>query len=251
MLPAPDAIRLDSTGLSLKEVVDRMEAEVRRRKRRWTMNQSPEAFHHSRIHHSRFLMPVPGWPDWLSHAWYRVNFGVQMVGMTLAFSLRHEGMENVPLTGPVLLVSNHQSYLDPTLVGVASYRDIYYLARKTLFKNPLLALYISSMNGIPVDSTGVAKEGLKAVIDLLHAGQAVVVYPEGERTRTGKVQPMKPGVQLVLKRAPCRWFRSASPGPTSRSRARAGSRSCRRSSCRRRAAPWRCRSASRSTRNPC
>ncbi len=147
-------------------------------------------------------MPVPGWPDWLSHAWYRVNFGVQMVGMTLAFSLRHEGMENVPLTGPVLLVANHQSYLDPSIVGVASYRDIYYLARKTLFRNPLLALFIYSVNGVPVDSTGVAKEGLKAVIDLLHAGQAIVVFPEGERTRNGKIQPMKPGVHLVLKRAP-------------------------------------------------
>ncbi|HVS39882.1 MAG TPA: lysophospholipid acyltransferase family protein [Gemmataceae bacterium] len=148
------------------------------------------------------LMPVPGWPDWLSHAWYRVNHAVQMVGMTLSFSFRHEGMGNVPPTGPVLLLANHQSYLDPSIVGVAAGRDIHYLARKTLFKNRLLALYIRSMNGVPVDHTGVAKEGLKAVIDLLQAGQAVVVFPEGERTHTGEMQPLKPGIHLVLKKAP-------------------------------------------------
>ena len=147
-------------------------------------------------------MPVPGWPDWLSHAWYRVNHAVQMTGLTLAFSLRHEGMGNVPPTGSVLLLSNHQSYLDPSLVGVAAGRDIYYLARKSLFKNPLLALYIRSVNGVPVDHTGVAKEGLKTVIDLLQARQAVVVYPEGERTHTGEMQPLKPGIHLILKKVP-------------------------------------------------
>jgi 1-acyl-sn-glycerol-3-phosphate acyltransferase len=147
-------------------------------------------------------MPVPGWPPWLSHLWYRANYTVQMAGMTLAFSFRFEGGRHVPPTGPVLLLANHQSYLDPTIVGLAARRDIYYLARKSLFEKPLLEWYVRSMNGVPVDHHGVAKEGLKATIDLLQAGQAVVVYPEGERTHTGEIQPLKPGVHLVLKRTP-------------------------------------------------
>jgi 1-acyl-sn-glycerol-3-phosphate acyltransferase len=147
-------------------------------------------------------MAVPGWPPWLSHLWYRLNHAVQLTGMTLAFSFRFAGRRYVPPTGPVLLLANHQSYLDPSIVGVTVGRDIHYLARKSLFKNPWLALYIRSVNGVPVDHTGVAKEGLKAVIDLLQAGQAVVVFPEGERTHTGKLQPLKPGIHLVLKRAP-------------------------------------------------
>ena len=147
-------------------------------------------------------MPVPGWPPWLSHLWYRTNHVVQLTTAMLAFSFRFAGGRHVPQTGPVLLLANHQSFLDPSIVGVTAHRDIYYLARKTLFQNPLLTLYIQSVNGVPVDQEGVAKEGLKTVIDLLHAGQAVVVFPEGERTHTGEMQPLKPGVHLVLKRAP-------------------------------------------------
>lgn len=147
-------------------------------------------------------MPVPGWPPWFSHLWYRANHVVQFTAATLAFSFRIAGGRHVPRTGPALLLANHQSFLDPSIVGVLSNRDIYYLARKTLFRNRLLSLYIQSVNGVPVDQEGVAKEGLKTVIDLLHAGHAVVVFPEGERTHTGAMQPLKPGVHLILKKAP-------------------------------------------------
>src|SRR5260370_36026714 len=112
-------------------------------------------------------MAVPGWPPWLSHLWYRTNYAVQMTGLTLAFSFRFAGARHVPPTGPALLVANHQSFLDPSIIGIASRRDIHYLARKTLFKNPLLALYMRSVNGVPVDSKGVGKVGLQAVRELL------------------------------------------------------------------------------------
>jgi 1-acyl-sn-glycerol-3-phosphate acyltransferase len=147
-------------------------------------------------------MPVPGWPPWLSHLWYRLNHVVQMTAAMLAFSFRFAGGRHIPQAGPVLLLANHQSFLDPSIVGVLARRDIYYLARKTLFRHPLLTLYIQSVNGVPVDQEGVAKEGLKTVIYLLQAGQAVVVFPEGERTHTGEMQPFKPGIHLILKRAP-------------------------------------------------
>jgi 1-acyl-sn-glycerol-3-phosphate acyltransferase len=61
---------------------------------------------------------------------------------------------------------------------------------------------LRSLHAIPVDQEGVAKEGIKAIIDLLKAGQGVVVFPEGERSHTGQMQPLKPGILLVLKRMP-------------------------------------------------
>jgi 1-acyl-sn-glycerol-3-phosphate acyltransferase len=59
---------------------------------------------------------------------------------------------------------------------------------------------ISRLNAVPVDQEGVAKEGLKTILEQLKAGQAVLMFPEGERTRTGEVQPLKPGVLLLIKR---------------------------------------------------
>jgi 1-acyl-sn-glycerol-3-phosphate acyltransferase len=121
--------------------------------------------------------------------------------MTLAFSLRLEGRGHVPRTGPVLLLANHQSFLDPILVGVASPRHLYYLARKTLFRNPVFTWLIRSVNAVPIDQEGIGKEGLQTILGLLQAGRAVVVFPEGTRTTTGAMNPLKPGIHLLIKRA--------------------------------------------------
>src|SRR5262249_22028782 len=60
---------------------------------------------------------------------------------------------------------------------------------------------ISSLNAVPVDQEGVAKEGLKTVLAELQKGEAVVMFPEGTRTDTGEMSPLKPGIQLLIKRA--------------------------------------------------
>jgi 1-acyl-sn-glycerol-3-phosphate acyltransferase len=108
----------------------------------------------------------------------------------------------VPASGPVLLLANHQSMFDPVLVGLASRRYLSYLARKSLFEQPGLAPLIRSLNAIPIDR-GMGKDGIQAVLDALAQGQAVLMFPEGERTHTGAVQPLKPGVSLLIKRVRC------------------------------------------------
>jgi 1-acyl-sn-glycerol-3-phosphate acyltransferase len=123
-----------------------------------------------------------------------------MVGLTLGFSYRFEGRRNVPRTGPALLLSNHESFFDPLIVGSAARRHLCFLARKTLFRNKYFGALISRVNAVPVDQEGIAKEGLKAILERLKAGEAVLVFPEGERTWTGEVQPLKPGVLLLIKR---------------------------------------------------
>jgi 1-acyl-sn-glycerol-3-phosphate acyltransferase len=136
----------------------------------------------------------------LQGLWYDLNHSAVWAGLTLGFSVRVEGSRHVPWRGPALVVANHESFLDPLLVGMAVVRRPYYLARKTLFRNRLFGAYLRSVNCVPVDQEGVAKEGLKTVLGLLHAGQAVILFPEGERTGTGEMQPLRPGVQLLIKR---------------------------------------------------
>lgn len=133
----------------------------------------------------------------LYHAAYLTHHTV----MTLGFSLRVAGRENMPLEGPALVVANHQSFLDPPMVGLAVRRELIYLARKTLFRNPYFAAFIRAFNAVPIDQEGVGKEGLKTILGQLDRGRAVLVFPEGERTWDGRMLPLKPGIQLLIKRA--------------------------------------------------
>jgi 1-acyl-sn-glycerol-3-phosphate acyltransferase len=141
-------------------------------------------------------------PRW-KKPWYDGWFAVMATVMTAAFSLRTEGSTHMPATGPVLLLANHQSFIDPILVGLAARRHLRYLARKTLFRNPAFTWFIKSLNAVPVNQEGFARDGLQAIIDLLNHGQAVTVFPEGERTLTGRMNPFRPGIHLVLKRVEC------------------------------------------------
>ncbi len=134
--------------------------------------------------------------DCIYDACYLLNMGI----MTFGFSLRMEGKRNVPEDGPVLVLANHQSFLDPVLVGLASGRRMHYLARKTLFRNPVFGGLIRAFRAVPIDQEGVGKEGIRTVLNLLGQGKAVMVFPEGERTRTGTMQALRPGIHLLLQR---------------------------------------------------
>jgi 1-acyl-sn-glycerol-3-phosphate acyltransferase len=138
---------------------------------------------------------------WLSALWYDLGYWSSLATLTIGFSMRVDGRHHVPRKGSVLLLGNHESFIDPLAVGVGAPRRLYYMARKTLFRNRLFGAYLRSVHCIPVDQEGVAKEGLKTVLELLHAGHAVLVFPEGERTWKGDMQPFKPGIHLLLKRA--------------------------------------------------
>src|SRR5262245_7087558 len=137
---------------------------------------------------------------WIPFAFYEAYYYLSMLVMILGFSLRIKGTMNVPKSGPVLFIANHQSFLDPTLVGLAARRHLAYVARKTLFDNAAFAWLIRMLNAVPIDQEGVGIEGLRTTVQLLQAGQAVVVFPEGNRTEDGKLQPLQPGISLLIKR---------------------------------------------------
>jgi 1-acyl-sn-glycerol-3-phosphate acyltransferase len=106
--------------------------------------------------------------------------------------------ERVPRQGPVILASNHASFIDPPLVGAGLTRGINYLARENLFRFPVLGWVLRHWQVVPVDRDGGGAKGLKAILDRLLAGGAIILFPEGTRTRDGKLQPARSGIGLTV-----------------------------------------------------
>jgi len=119
---------------------------------------------------------------------------------TLLFDFKTYGRENVPKAGGALLISNHQSYLDPPLMAVQLYRPVSYMAKSELFRNKALAWLIRSLHAFPINQTGFAKGAIDETINQLHAGKLLNMYPEGTRTETGELGTIQRGIALVLRK---------------------------------------------------
>lgn len=155
--------------------------------------------------------------------WFCYNL-IKLVGRTF-FRLRVVHRERMINHGPVILASNHESYLDPPLVGSVPDRAIYFLARKSLLAGPFFGWLLPKLNVIPVDQEGNDRSALKALIRILRAGEGTLVFPEGERTADGRLRPALPGLGFVIAKTlapvvPMRIFGAREAWPRGSSRVR-------------------------------
>jgi len=133
-------------------------------------------------------------------SWFRFARWVCKVFCKLFFQIRVYDEENVPKEGALVLVGNHQSYLDPVFCGIPLKRPLYFLARDTLFANRLFGWLISSVNTIPVKRGTADLSAMKKIIGKLKEGSGVCLFPEATRTKDGKITPFKPGFGLLCRR---------------------------------------------------
>ncbi len=118
------------------------------------------------------------------------------------FKYRTYGRENIPHRGGVLIVSNHQSVMDPLLIGVGLRRQIHIMARQSLFyKNILFRWLIKSLNAFPLKEEGSTSGAIKEAIRRLAEGNIVLVFPEGTRTWDGSIGELHPGIGLIAQRS--------------------------------------------------
>lgn len=120
---------------------------------------------------------------------------------TMCQDLKVYDAKNVPLKGGVVLVSNHQSFVDPAYIAAKLPRVLSFLAKSELFKPPVFGWGIRQCNAFPVRQGAGDVGAMKASIALLQAGRALLVFPEGSRTPDGEIQPIAGGAALVIKRA--------------------------------------------------
>lgn len=112
------------------------------------------------------------------------------------------GKENVPATGGALLCGNHISYFDPPLMGSAVFpRRTYFMAKKELFDIPLIGPFIYHSYAFPVDREGNDRQAIRFAIELLRDGELLVVFPEGQRSPDGSLQPGNLGPALMASKA--------------------------------------------------
>jgi 1-acyl-sn-glycerol-3-phosphate acyltransferase len=111
------------------------------------------------------------------------------------------GLENVPKAGPLLIVSNHLSNADPPLLGVTLERPVTFMAKEELFRQPLVGYVLKRVGGFPVNRGRVNLEVVRLAYRLLGAGNALVIFPEGRRSRTGGLQIANHGAAQIAVRA--------------------------------------------------
>ena len=108
------------------------------------------------------------------------------------------GVDNIPRHGGFIVAANHASILDPPLIGAGLSRGINFLARESLFRFPVMAALLRSWQVVPVDRDGGTGRGLKAILDRLERGGAIILFPEGTRTMDGRLQPARAGIGLAV-----------------------------------------------------
>lgn len=171
---ACDATLIDTSYLSAEQVIERVVALVRCRKKRcgmrWTYGLILRA--------ARFLL--------------RCLYGLEVYGID---HFRD---------GAAIIASNHASHLDPPVVSVSCPQEVHFLAKESLFRIPGLGALIRHLNSHPVARNASDAGTFRLLIELLQKGHKVIVFPEGSRTLDGELQPIERGLPFLMLKARCR-----------------------------------------------
>ncbi len=114
------------------------------------------------------------------------------------YRMHVRGAENIPPYGGFMICSNHLSFYDPPFVGCCFPYHIFYFARKTLLNSKAGRCLLPRLNTIPIDQERSDISGIRTTLRVLKGGAPVMAFPEGARSRDGKLQPAQPGIGMLI-----------------------------------------------------
>ena len=114
--------------------------------------------------------------------------------LRIMFRPRYLGRDKIPVDGPLIIAANHLSHIDPAFIMTATKRPVSYMSKKEHFEGAIRRLVFKQVGVIPVDREEGGKEALKGAIEILEEGGAIGIFPEGTRSRDGKMGKGKTGV---------------------------------------------------------
>ncbi|HMP88656.1 MAG TPA: lysophospholipid acyltransferase family protein [Kiritimatiellia bacterium] len=142
--------------------------------------------------------PQPSYSAWV----YKTSRVLLLCWLRWKFKLKVSGENNVPEQGGVIIASNHASYLDPPLLACPlKHRVVRFMARDTLFINPMARWYFFRTGVVPLSRDRGDVGAIKSAIQLLKQGQCVGLFPEGTRTLDGNLQSAKGGIGFLIAKA--------------------------------------------------
>jgi len=125
---------------------------------------------------------------------YRVYFRLYHRG-------RVENADRLPDEGGFILAGNHVSFLDPPFFGLACRREAFYMARDTLFRNPVAGWILRKWNCVPINRDRGDLGALRTMLRMLGEGKAVLMFPEGTRSPDGQLQEARAGIGMIAAKA--------------------------------------------------
>ena len=132
---------------------------------------------------------------------YRISRSIVRLLLRTVFRFRLEGAEHEPPTGPLVIVSNHTSDLDPLVVGAALRRRVHFMAKVELFRSPLVRWWVTACGAFPVRRGEADRQAWRRAREILERGGALVMFPEGTRgANAHDLRPPEPGAALLALR---------------------------------------------------
>ena len=145
-------------------------------------------------------IPPLGRHSWF-HRWiaYPVMKALLRFAMLFLGPIKVIGRKRVPREGGLLILANHLSDVDPVVVQLACPRRIHFMAKSDLFEMKGLGAILRFVRAFPVRRGEPDRAALKYAIELLKMGEVVCIFPEGQLSPSGDLQPRKPGVSLIIR----------------------------------------------------